>query len=213
MALLLGILFFCNCDGQFYVEPIVGYQHDLNKGSKLKQINSALNISWKVGRTLEVILQVQRSWPIAYKSSDAAFTTNPTLPVSAAANKRISPSALSLLAGQRTKIVGRATNNSLFFICYVGVSNQKIKVDYSYDKNNYTILNPDKSVNETGLYLSGGLEYMRNLKFGRIFTQLLAGGFIHEDINYPNSFKFLVPFSFNAGYSIPIFKKYKHEKK
>lgn len=213
MALLLGILFFCNCDAQFYVEPIVGFQKDLNKESKLKQINSALNISWKVGRTLELILQVQRSWPIAYKSANASYTTNPALPVYAAANKSISPSALSLLVGQRLKLAGRATSNSLFFTCYLGVSNQKIKVDYSYDKNNYTILNPDKSVNETGFYASGGIEYMRNLKTGRIFTQLLVGGFVHENINYPNSFNFLVPFSFNVGYSIPIFKKYKHEKK
>ena len=212
IALLLGILFFCNCDAQFYVEPIVGFQKDLNKGSKLKQINSAVNVSWKAGRTFEVILQVQRSWPIAYKSSDAAYTTNPALPVSAAANKTISPSALSLLVGQRLKLAGRASNNSLFFTCYLGVSNQQIKVDYSYDKTNYTILNPDKTVNETGLYLSGGLEYMRNLKFGRIFTQLLAGGFIHEDINYPNSFSFLVPFSFNVGYSIPISKNKHNEK-
>jgi len=212
IALLLGILFFCNCDAQIYVEPIVGFQKDLNKESKLKQINSALNISWKVGRTLEVILQVQRSWPIAYKSSDASYTTNPSLPVYAAANKSISPSALSLLVGQRLKLAGRATNNSLFFTSYLGVSNQQIKVDYSYDKNNYTILNPDKSVNETGLYVSGGLEYMRNLKFGRVFAQLLAGGFIHEDINYPNSFYFLVPLSINVGYSIPVFKKKKHEK-
>jgi len=212
IALLPGILFFYTCDAQFYVEPIVGFQKDLNKGSKLNQINSAINVSWKVGRTLELNVQVQRSWPITYKSSDAAFTTNPALPVSVAANKTISPSALSLLVGQRTKILGRATNNSLFFVFYLGVSNQKIKVDYSYDKTNYTILNPDKSVNETGLYLSGGLEYMRNLKFGRIFTQLLAGGFIHKDINYPNSFTFLVPLSFNVGYSIPIFKKNKHEK-
>jgi hypothetical protein len=103
--------------------------------------------------------------------------------------------------------VGRATNNSLFFVYYLGVSNQKIKVDYSYDKTNYTILNPDKSVSKTGLYLSGGLEYMRNLKTGRIFTQLLAGGFIHDAINYPNSFYFLAPLSFNVGYSILIFKK------
>ena len=212
ITLIISILLFYNSNAQFYVEPIVGFQQDLNKGSKLKQINSAINVSWKVGRTLEVILQGQRSWPIAYKSADAAFTTNPALPVSAIADKKISPSALSLLVGQRTKIWGRATNNSIFFICYLGVSNQKIKVDYSYDKTNYTILNPDKNVNETGLYLSGGLEYMRQLKFGRIFTQLLAGGFIHEDINYPNSFYFLVPFSFNVGYSIPIFKKQTHEK-
>ena len=212
IALLLGILFFCNCDAQFYVEPIVGYQQDLNKSSGLKQINSAINICWKARRRYELILQLQRSWPIPHKSSDASYTTNPALPVYAAANKSISPSSLSLLVGQRIKLVGRSTNNSLFVIFYTGLSNQQIKVDYSYDKNNYTILNPDKSVNETGLYLSGGIEYMRNLKTGRIFTQLLAGGFIHEEIKYPNSFYFLVPFTFNVGYSIPIFKN-KHDEK
>lgn len=212
IALLLGILFFCHCDAQFYVEPIVGYQQDLNKGSRLRQINSAINVSWKLGRSFELILQGQRSWPIAYRYSDAAFTTNPALPVSVDAIKIISPSALSLLVGQRLKLAGRASNNSLFFTCYLGVSNQQIKVDYSYDKTNYTILNPDKTVKETGFYASGGIEYMRHYKTGRIFTQLLVGGFVHEDINYPNSFKFLVPFSFNVGYSVPISKN-KHDKK
>ena len=213
ITLIISILFFYKCHAQFYIEPIVGFQQDLNKGSKLKQINSAINVSWKIGHKLELILQGQRSWPIAYKSSDAAFTTNPALPVSAVANKKISPSVLSLLVGQRTKIWGRATKNSIFFNCYLGVSNQKIKVDYSsYDKTNYTILNPDKSVNETGLYLSGGIDYMRQLKFGRIFTQLMAGGFVHNEVKYPNSFNFLAPFTFNVGYSIPIFKKITNEK-
>ena len=207
IALLLSILFFCNCDAQFYIEPILGYQIDLNKNSKLKQINSAINICWKARPKYELILQVQRSWPSSYKSSDPSYTTNPALPVYAAANKSISPSALSLLIGHRIKLAGRSGNNSLFVNLAAGVSNQQIKVDYSYDKNNYTILNPDKSVNETGLYLSGGIEYMRNLKTGRIFTQLLFGGFIHEETDYPNSFYFLVPLSFNVGYSIPIFKK------
>jgi hypothetical protein len=212
-ALLIGILFVCNCDAQFYIEPILGYQKDLNKNSKLKQLNTAINICWKVGPKYELILQVQRSWPSSYKSTDPAYTTNPALPVYAAANKSISPSALSLLIGHRIKLAGRSGNNSLFVNLSAGVSDQQIKVDYSYDKNNYTILNPDKTVKETGLYLSGGIEYMRNLKTGRIITQLLFGGFIHEEINYPNSFYFLVPFSFNVGYSIPIFKKNKHDEK
>lgn len=212
MALLLGILFFCNCDAQFYIEPILGYQIDLNKNSKLKQLNSAINICWKARPKYELILQVQRSWPISHKSSDPSYTTNPLLPVYAAANKTVSPSALSLLVGHRIKLAGRSGNNSLFVNLAAGVSNQQIKVDYSYDKNNYTILNPDKSVNETGLYVSGGIEYMRKLKTGRIFTQVLFGGFIHEKIDYPNSFYFLVPFSLNIGYSIPISKNKRDEK-
>ena len=207
IALLLCILFFCNCNAQFYIEPILGYQKDLNKNSKLKQLNTAINICWKAQPKYELIFQVQRSWPSSYKSSDPSYTTNPALPVYTAANKSISPSALSLLIGHRIKLAGRSGNNSLFVNLAAGVSNQQIKVDYSYDKNNYTILNPDKSVNETGIYLSGGIEYILNLKTGRIFTQLLFGGFIHEETDYPNSFYFLLPFSFNVGYSIPIFKK------
>ncbi len=207
IALLIGLLFFYNCDAQFYVEPILGYQIDLNKNSKLKQLNTAINICWKARPKYELILQVQRSWPSSYKSSDASYTTNPALPLYAAANKNISPSALSLLIGHRIKLAGRSSNNSLFVNLSAGVSHQQIKVNYSYDKNNYTILNPDKSVNETGLCVSGGIEYMRTLKTGRVFTQLLFGGFIHEETNYPNSFYFLVPVSLNVGYSIPISKK------
>lgn len=207
IAFLMGILFFYNCDAQFYVEPILGYQVDLNKNSKFKQLNTALNISWLAHRKYELVLQVQRSWPSSYKSSDPSYTTNPALPLYAAANKTISPSSFSLLIGHRIKLAGRSSNNSLFMNLAAGVSSQQIKVNYTYDKNNYTILNPDKTVKETGLYVNGGLEYMRNLKTGRIFTQLLFGGFIHEKIDYPNSFDFLVPLLFNVGYSLPIFKK------
>lgn len=214
ITLLLGILFFNNCNAQFYIEPIFGFQQDVNTGSKFKQLSTALNINWRVGPKYkyELYLQVQRGWPSSYKSTDASYTTNPALPIYAPANKTISPSALSFLIGHRIKLAGRKSNNSLFVNLSAGVSSQQVKVDYNYDKNNYTILNPDKTVKETGLCINGGLEYIRNLKTGRIFTQLLVGGFIHEEINYPNSFGFLAPLTFNIGYSLPFFKKNNDEK-
>ena len=46
---------------------------------------------------------------------------------------------------------------------------QKIKVNYQYDKSNYIVLNPDETEEQTGLYVSTGLEYMRQLQYRQVF--------------------------------------------
>ncbi len=96
----------------------------------------------------------------------------------------------------------------LFIIGGIGLSNQRIVVKYTYDKANYTILNPDRSFSKFGLCLNGGIEYMRLLKRGYFSIQLsVHTPQISEKIKYPISYKFLAPIALNIGYAILLKKK------
>jgi hypothetical protein len=152
--------------------------------------------------------QLQKSWPLPYVSNDSSFSTNPTLPVYASAKKILRPSATSFAVGHRLKVVGKKSVNIFSLIAYTGLTAQKINVNYTYDKNNYTILNPDKTQKRISVFLSAGAEYMHLLKNSRFFIQLIfSTPPIAKKINYPSSFNFLAPLSFNAGYSIQLKKK------
>ncbi len=193
--------------GQTSVEPFLGWQKDLN-GGKFKQLNTGVQFSFKESPGYEFILQLQRSWPLAIVSYDAAFTTNTALPIFTGAKKSIRPAANSVALGHRIVVAGKNTANVFFIIIYTGMRVQRIAVKYEYDNDNYTILNPDKTLTRAGIYLSGGAEYMRVFKNGRIFFQLTASTqSLQKKIKYPSSFNFLAPLSFNAGYSFNIKKK------
>lgn len=210
LAITLNLIGFY-CKAQFYIEPIVGYQLDLNNQNKFKQINTAVQFTFRKNRHYELIFLLQKTWPSKSLSGDAAFSLNPALPIYTNAQKTIRASYFSLAVGHRITIVGGKTNNIFSVILYAGLNVQRFAVTYKYDKNNYTILNPDQTQQLGGLYLSGGFEYMRKLKNGRFFTQLVIASPPARKIKYPASFDFVAPLSLNAGYSVLI-KKSKHEK-
>ena len=199
---------------QFHIEPIAGYQLDMNnKEHKFSMINSAIQLCWKASQHYEFILQFQKSWPVTKTLSDSSFTLNPALPVYTNAIKKIDPSSWSLAIGHRFIVTSPKSNNILSILLYTGFANQKIAVAYQYDKNNYTILNPDQTQQRSGVFISGGIEYMRQLKTGRLFLQATIGTMPSGGKIPPySSFDFITPLSFNVGYSVPV-KKNKHEKK
>jgi hypothetical protein len=209
IPLIIALNFFAAyCIAQVYIGPIIGYQIDLNNKKRLNQINSAIQFDWKVSKYYGMIFQLQKGWPLPYISSDSSFSSNPALPVYASAKKTIRPSAISFAIGHRIMVKGKNSANIFSFIAYTGLTAQKIAVSYSYDKNNYTILNPDQTKKRISGFLSAGVEYMHLLKNGRFFTQLIfSTPPVGKKIKYPSSFNFLVPLSFNAGYSIPLKKK------
>ncbi len=205
LVIAANLLFFAAV-AQVYIEPIAGYQLDINN-KDFKQINSAVQIAFKKNNRYEFILAAQVSWPLSYVSGDSAFTANSSLPVYAPAEKTILPGSFSFSAGHRIVLAGRNSANKLSLLINTGFTAQKIKVRYAYDKNNYTILNPDQTQQRVNIYVSGGLEYMHLLKSGRLFFQInIASPPAGKQIKYPSSFKFMAPLNFNAGYSIPIKK-------
>lgn len=209
---MIAALFADYCKAQIYIEPVVGYQIDLNSTKRFQQINTAVQCSFKQSKGYEFILQLQKSWSLQFVSNDSSFTPNPALPVYANAKKTIRPLASLLALGNRITVAGKNSNNIFSVVLYTGLMSQKIAVSYQYDKNNYTILNPDKTQLRVGIFISGGIEYMRLIKTDRVFFQLnVATPPYGKKINYPSSFGFMAPLSFNAGYSILI-KKNNDEK-
>jgi hypothetical protein len=195
---------------QVFIEPFGGYQVDLNNHGKNKLINSGVQLALKK-RRYEFLVQIQKSWTAKETHySDSSFTTNPSLPLYAPAEKKLTISSFSLGIGNRIKVAGRKSNNSLFVKLYIGAMYQKIKVNYQYDKSNYIVLNPDETEEQTGVYVSMGLEYMRQLKTGRLFFDV---NFSSPPSGHPSfpAYKFVAPLSFNIGYSIQLSKKH-HEK-
>jgi hypothetical protein len=211
-AILFLLLFACSsAKAQWYIEPVAGWQVDINNRIHFKQLSTAVNFCNKISGRYEIIFQLQKSWPLAYQGADTAFTTNTTLPLHTTAEKTISPASFSLGMGQRFKVVGDGSN-FLLATLYTGLLTQQVKVIYNYDKNNYTILNPDQTQTRTGLYIGCGTAYIRQFNKGRLLLQLGYSFLLQSKIYYPGSFNFLTPLSIEAGYSIPLTKG-KHEKK
>ena len=197
---------------QTNVETFLGWQRDL-KGGDFKQLNTGVQFSFKESLDYEFILQLQRSWPVELVSNDSAFTPNTDLPLYASAKKSIRPAANSFALGHRIAVAGKKTANIFFIIIYTGIRFQRIAVEYEYDRDNYTVLNPDKTLTRAGIYLSGGAEYMRVLKNGRLFCQLTASTeSLQRKKKYPLSFSSMAPLAFNAGYSFHIKKKVNEKK-
>jgi len=210
---LLWILYLYseNASAQIFIEPLIGYQFDVNNKLGLNQWNTGFQFVFKKAKHHEFLLQVQKSWPISSLSYDSSFTTNPALPIYAPAQKKISPGILSFILSERIRIIGTEKAGYLFLPLSMGISTQKITVDYNYDKTNYTILNPDETLKATVLVLGTGIEYLKPIKSGRLFVQVNVTAPISSKLSYPFSFRYIFPLSFNAGYSFQLNKK--HEKK
>lgn len=198
-------------DAQIFVEPVIGCQVDVNNKPGMKQWNTGLQFAFVKNKS-EFLIILQKSHPVSSASFDSSFTTNLALPLYNPVQKQISPSSFSFALSWRKPIIGSREKQHLSLLTSAGISRQKISVAYNYDKNNYTILNPDKTLKATGLILAIGTEYMLPVKTGRFFLQIIiTSPPLGIEINYPSSFRYIAPLSFNAGYSIEI-KKH-HEKK
>jgi len=205
ITLILAILLPKRSFSQFYLEPFVGYQKNLNS-PKNNMLNTGVQLALKL-KKYEFLIQVQKSWPQSLSGVDSSFTTNTSLPLSAPAYKTINTSAFTFAIGNRLKVAGGKTKNSYFIKLYTGVMFQNNAVKYDYDKANYIILNPDKTINVTGLFVSGGFEYMRQIKSNRLFVELNFSSPPSGNIKYPSSFNLMAPVTINIGYSIKISKK------
>lgn len=213
-CLLLFILFIFqrgNCFSQIYIEPIGGYQSDIANHGKFHQINSGIQFSFKKSSRYEMIARIQKSWGLPYHSVDSSFTANNTFPLYAPANKTIIPEAWYLSLDHRFILKSKGKNHQFSILLLTGISGQIFKVNYKYDKIDYTILNPDQTQKTGGLSIGTGFEYMQLFKNDRLFFRLTLDAPVMGKITYPSSFKYMSLLAFNSGYSFLI-KKKKHEK-
>lgn len=201
-------------NAQKSIEPIIGYAIDINNGKyPLRQFNTGVQLAWGDVRKDQLLLTAQVSIPHTYKSSDSSFTLNPALPLYQQADKKIKPFSASVSIGYRIKLFEVKTVNKFSLLLYTGLTYQHIVVNYSHDKENYIILNPEKSIKSLGIFGGGGLEYMRLLKKGNVFFQVKIDSPPLTTIkNRLPSLRLLVPLSLNVGYSFPLNKR-SNEKK
>lgn len=196
-----------NCFSQIYIEPISGYQSDIANHQPFHQINSGVQVSFKRSRKYELIARIQKSWGLPSHSADSSFTLNSALPLYEPANKTILPEAWYVSLDHRFILKSKNDINQFSILLLAGFSEQIFKVNYKYDKVDYTILNPDQTQRGGGLSVGAGFEYMRLLKNDRLFFRLTLDAPLMGKAAYPSSFSFMSLLAFNAGYSFLIKKK------
>jgi hypothetical protein len=203
------------CKAQFYFEPLIGYQIDQSyngRDGKFNQFNSAISFIWQCDDKYGVGIQIQRTFPRQYHSIDSSFTANPAFPIYAPAYKTITVKFYSVSIAQHIYIFGWKNQSRINLIVNEGIMNVSMNVSYNYDKTNYTILNPDRTEIMNAAYFTPGVEYVRQLKYGKFFGQVSVTTVTNAKTGYPNSFKYYKPISLNIGYSIPIISNH-YEKK
>lgn len=211
-VLILSAFTFHNSNAQTFLEPFTGYQRSLNNQPSFAQVNAGIQVAFKTSDRYELLVQLQKNLPLTLEGSDSAFTPNSSLPLFASAQKSIKPSGFSIVLGHRFKVTDHKKAGVLSILLQTGFTTQTIKVNYDYDKSNYTVLNPDRTLSKDGIFIGAGVEYMRTIKTGRLFAQLtVATEPLSRSTDYPSSFNFIAPLALNVGYSFLI--KTKHEKK
>lgn len=206
---LFYFYFVGNTFAQTYIQPNTGIQFNQKTDNlvniNIKQIVVGVQICYAHKINRENGFQINIGLPISFKTYDSCFSLNPNLPFYAKADKKLSILSFSATIFQNLKLVSLSENDNLFFQFIAGVNLQKLIVNYVYDKVNYTILNPDKTLQKVGVVLGLGIQYIHNLKKGRLFLQGNVNfPTIAKKNNYPSIYKGLFVPNIVLGYSIKI---------
>jgi hypothetical protein len=207
LAIVINLIILIHSQGlaQAYIEPGLGLVRDLNNKNG-NYVSPQLQFAFKMGKFYTMLVQVQKSWQLGQnKTADSAFTTNMALPLFSPAQKSLNTSYGAICIGNRFKVAGFHSNSSYYISLYTGIGLQKTTVKYSYDKANYTVLNPDETSDYIGLNLGMGLGYMHAFKKNRLLVELkITSPPIGDKKNYPNSYNLVAPLSLNVYYSIKL---------
>lgn len=199
---------------QTYIEPFLGFR--ANKSTEdnnkpyiiLQQIYTGIQLSKLKRHNYEYAFQLSVGIPIAKKGFDSSFTLNTNFPLYAPANKTIKVNAISTYFIQKYKLIDFKSNDDINLLLNTGLVFRQIKVTYNNDKNNYIILNPDKTKMVFGGSLGFGFQYTHTYKKNRFFIQAdIDFPIITKKDKYVNSFKTLFPLTILAGYSFEIKNK------
>jgi len=195
---------------QWFIEPLTGYQQDLSNHGRFPLFDLGLQATLDRSRKYELIIRLQHGIGFSQHGIDSSFTSNPALPLYAAAHKTLLPSAGYLSFDQRFKFRTRRPGHQFSVLLLLGINTQKVTVNYQYDKANYTVLNPDVTEKMSRLCVGTGVEYMRVLKNSRMFVQLTLSSHPGGMSWVPSSFSPMAPLAINFGYSVPL-KRKNHE--
>jgi len=209
LAFLFAIFLLASVDsnGQQYIEPVAGYRADVNSRG-VAQFNTGIQYTFKKNSRYEMMVRVQKNWPLKHFSSDSSFSVNPLLPVYAPAYKTKEVKSWDFSFDQRFILNPAGKNHHFSVLLRLGFVSEKIDVSYKYDKSNYTVLNPEETRSKFSLYIGTGFEYMKLIKDNWAFIQLTLDTPPLGKVVSPSS-SFMAPLALNVGYSFKI-KKMKH---
>jgi hypothetical protein len=200
---------------QKQVEPFVGYRAYENGQTKddtrptLHQLNFGIQLLKTKKDYRENGFRLNIALPFANNSVyDSSYTLNPNLPLTAVAKKTVGVYSFSISFYQKYLLLKLKKKNEISMFVHSGLAFQKLKVSYDYDKKNYVILNPVKTINSFGILLGFGLRYSRTIKTNKIFIESVTDIPIITSRNkYPSPLKVIFPVGLNIGYSIAIKNK------
>ncbi len=204
-AVVLLFLFPLAALGQVYFEPGIGMGKDLNNKNGYYVLPN-FQLAIKFSKVYSLVFQAQKDFSISDNTySDMAYSLNTSLPAYSPAAKAIQRSIVSVGLGNRLNIAGFSKANKFFIGIYTGIGIQKATVSYSYDKDNYIILNPEKSDDVVGLYLGLGLGYQILAQKNRLLMELrITSQPSSGKSTYPNSYQWVAPLSLHLSYSIKL---------
>lgn len=188
---------------QNIIEPYVGYSIDMANKPSFGQANIGLQYPVINHRVYQMLIRVQGALPLSNHSGiDAAYTSNPSLPLNITAAYKAKWYSAAFIIGNRFKVIAWYKNSISPFV-NAGIAYQKINTAYdNYNMEQYTVLNPHRDLKKIGLCIGGGIQYKRNLGTGAVFLQaeVLSSPLVDSVNNY--SYKLPVPLSINFGYVV-----------
>jgi hypothetical protein len=212
---LITYAFIFSAYSQSCFESFLGYRANENGQTKddtrptLRQIHFGANYITPKKNNYENGYRINIALPFANNFVfDSSYTLNTNLPLNAPAKKTVQVYSFSASFIRKYLLFRVRKKNELNFLVNAGIAYQKIKVSYEYDKKNYLILNPVKTINSFGILLGFGLRYARVIKGNKIFIESVTDIPILTSKNkYPSPLKIIFPVGFNIGYSIALKNK------
>lgn len=193
------------------IEPYVGLGFDLANKPSYSQVNIGLQYPVINHRVYQMLIRVQGGLPLNGQSgNDAAYTSDQSLPLNAAAAYKAKWYSAAFIIGNRFRLISWAEKNTISPFVNAGVIYQKIAVGYNnYNMEKYTVLNPHRSLKKTGLCIGGGIQYKRDIGNGAVFlqTEFLSPPIADSLHNY--NYKLPVPFAISLGYVVEFKKRSK----
>lgn len=198
-------------ESQKAFEPYLGYGIDLAFKKSLSQVNIGLQYPAINHRIYQMVIRVQGGLPLnKYSGNDAAYTSDPILPLSITTGYETKWYSCAVTLGNRFRLISWTGKNILSLFVNAGFIYQNIVVRYdSYNSEKYTVLNPHRSLKKIGLCIGGGVQYKHKLDRGSIFLQIefFSSPIVKSLNNY--HYNLPVPFATNLGYIIEFKKRNK----
>jgi len=169
------LLFPFLCRAQHTIEPYIGYNVDVNNKGAFSQFNIGLQYPMINKPTYQMLIGARVGLPLNRQAGvSAAYTFDQTLPLRTDVDYTTQWHAYSILFENRFRVASWANHkNNISLIINIGFTHQRISAKHgSYNRDKYTILNPQRTATTTGAFVGSGIQYKRATPAGHFFLQL-----------------------------------------